>query len=90
MKGLRILVVTNKPPLGVWEPNEFQIERSREEYERTFVDNLRETFDYYLVPIPQSDLAERLKDQDEEKAKEVTKKWMDRASESGGQMKNKN
>ncbi len=80
MKGLRVLVVTDKPPLGEFEPKVFQIKTSREEYEKVFVNNLKETFGAFLVPIPQEDLVEKMKVQDEEKAKEVTKKWMDEAS----------
>lgn len=80
MKGLRVLVITDKPPLGVWEPYDFQIETSREEYEKVFIDNLKETFGAFLVPIPQKDLVEKMQVQDEGKAKEVTKKWMDEAS----------
>jgi len=80
MKGLRVLVVTDKPPLGVWEPYDFQIKTSREEYEKDFIDNLKETFDAYLVPIPQNDLVERMKVQDKQKAKEVTKKWIAESS----------
>ncbi len=79
MKGLRVLVITDKPPLGVWEPYDFQIETSREEYEKVFIDNLKETFGAFLVPIPQKDLVEKMHVQDEGKAKEVTKKWMDEA-----------
>ncbi len=80
MKGLRVLVVTDKPPLGTWEPYGFQIKTSREEYEKVFVNNLKETFGAFLVPIPQKDLVEKMQVQDEGKAREVTKKWMDEAS----------
>ena len=80
MKGLRVLVVTDKPPLGTWEPYGFQIKTSREEYEKVFVNNLKETFGAFLVPIPQKDLVEKMQVQDEGKAKEVAKKWMDEAS----------
>jgi len=80
MKGLRVLVITDKPPLGEFEPKVFQIKTTREEYEKVFVNNLRETFGAFLVPIPQEDLVEKMKVQDEEKAKEVSKKWIDEAS----------
>jgi len=102
MRGLRILVITDKPPLGLWEPYDFQIitekevpmrqelkrlesgdshlEERRINYEKIFIKNLKETFDAVLVPIPQKDLVEKLQVQDEEKAKEITKKWMDEAS----------
>lgn len=102
MKGLRILVVTDKPPLGVWEPYDFQIvtdknvtlrsesarlksddseiEMRRKDYEKVFINNLKETFGAYLVPIPQDDLVKKMNVQDEVKAKEVTKKWIEGAS----------
>jgi|GEM_PF-1110028 len=102
MKGLRVLVVTDKPPLGVWEPYDFQIitnretlrrseaerlksndsqiEASRNEYEKVFLDNLKETFGASLVPIPQKDLVEKYQAQDEGKAKEITEKWINEAS----------
>jgi hypothetical protein len=80
MKGLRILVITDKPPLGVWEPYDYQIKTSRSEYEKVFVDNLKETFGASLVPIPQNDLVERFKAQDEGEAKEVAKKWIEASS----------
>jgi hypothetical protein len=76
MKGLRVLVVTNKPPLGTWEPYEFQIETNREEYEKVFINNLKETFGASLVPISEKYLVEKTIVQDEEKAKKVTKKWI--------------
>lgn len=79
MKELRVLVITDKPPLGAWEPYDFQIEKSREKYEKVFVDNLKETFGAFLVPIPQKDLFEKMQVQDECEAKEITKKWMDEA-----------
>ena len=80
MKGLRVLVVTDKPPLGMWEPYKFQIETSREKYEKVFLDNLKETFGASLIPIPQKNLVEKTQAQDEAKAKEVTKKWIDESS----------
>jgi len=102
MRGLRILIITDKPPLGVWEPYDFQIitdkdvamrseservksgnseiEMRRKEYERIFVNNLKETFGAYLVPIPQEDLVKKMNVQDEVKAQKVTKKWIEGAS----------
>ena len=102
MEGLRVLVITDKPPLGVWEPYDFQIvtgrdvpqrseaarmesdeaqvEKSRKEYEQVFVDHLEETFGAYLVPIPQNELVERTRVQDEAEAEKVAEKWMAGAS----------
>jgi hypothetical protein len=80
MKELRVLVITDKPPLGTWEPYEFQIETNREEYEKVFINNLKETFGTSLVTIPQKILVEKTQVQDESEAEKITKKWIDGAS----------
>ncbi len=84
MKGLRVLVVTDLPPLGYFEPTGLQIEKGREEYEKVYLDNLKETFGASLVPIPQEKLFEKMQKADEQKAKEVTQKWIDEAEEVKG------
>ena len=52
MKGMKILVVTDLPPLGYFEPLPLQIEKGREEYEKTYVANLKEIFGMEFVTIP--------------------------------------
>ena len=76
MKGLRVLVVTDKPILGYFEPMDLQIETSREEYERIYLSNLKEIFGAELVVIPQKELFEKTHAMDEEKTKEVAQKWI--------------
>ncbi len=80
MKGLKVLVVTDLPPLGYFEPMGIQIETSREEYEKVYIENLKEIFGTFLVTVSQEDLFEKMQAQDEEKAKEVTQKWIDEAA----------
>ena len=77
MKRLRVLVVTDKPILGYFEPMDSQIETTREEYEEVYVRNLKETFGTELVAVPQKELFEKVVD--EEEAKEATRKWMSEA-----------
>ena len=81
MKGLRVLVVTDLPPLGYFEPIGSQIgPGGREEYEKIYLDNLKETFGAFLVLVPQEELFEKMQAADEKKAKEVTQKWIDEAA----------
>jgi hypothetical protein len=84
VKGLRVLVVTDLPTLGYFEPMGLQIEKSRKEYEKVYLDNLKETFGTSLVTAPQEDLFEKMQAADEEKAKEVSQKWIDEAEEMRG------
>ena len=79
MKGLRVLVVTDQPTLGYFEPNDYQIETSREEYEEVYLDNLKETFGTEFVTVPQRELFEGVKAADEEKARKITHKWIEEA-----------
>ena len=76
MKGLRILVVTDLPPLGYFEPIGLQIEKGREEYEETYTRNLKETLGAELVPVPQRELIEKMKAADEGEAKEIAEGWI--------------
>lgn len=79
MKGMKVLVVTDLPPLGYFEPEKIQIETTREEYERTYVAHLKETFGMEFVTIPQRELFEKMKAEDERDAKEVAQKWIGEA-----------
>jgi len=56
MEGLRMLVVTDLPTLGYFEPMGFQIETSREEYEKVYLSNLKETFGTEFVAVPQKEM----------------------------------
>jgi len=80
MQKLRVLVVTDLPTLGYFEPTGLQIERSRKEYEKVYVDNLKETFGTSLVTVPQEELFEKMQKADGQKAREVTQKWIDEAA----------
>jgi len=79
MKALSVLVVTDKPILGYFEPMDLQIETSREEYEEVYLRNLRETFGTEFITVPQKELFETMKAADEEPAKQVAQKWIEEA-----------
>ena len=79
MKGLKVLVVTDKPVLGEFEPTPFQTESKREEYEKVYLYNLEKTFGMELITVPQEEIVSEMEAADEEKAKEIAKKWIDEA-----------
>ena len=79
MKGLRILVITDRPPLGYFEPMDVQIETNREEYEQVYVENLEQLFGAELVPIPQDDLFGRIREVDGDAAKQIADRWIGEA-----------
>ena len=79
MRGLRVLVVTDRPVLGEFAPYSFQIESTREEYEEVYLDNLENTFGTEFIPIPQEEMVSEMKAADEKKAKEIAKKWISEA-----------
>ncbi len=76
MKNLRILAITDKPPLGYFEPWPYQIETTREDYDKIYVKNLEETFGSKIVAIQQEELFKKVETADEKEAKELTYKWI--------------
>jgi hypothetical protein len=79
MKGGRILVVTDAPPLGAFEPQKHQFESDRKEYEETYVANLKHVFDAELVTIPQETLFAKIKSANEGRATQIADKWLSEA-----------
>jgi len=79
MKGLRMLVATDLPILGYFEPIGLQIEKGREEYEEVYLDNLKETFGAEFVTITQKELFDKMKAEDESEAKKIAQKWIKEA-----------
>ncbi len=82
MKGLRVLVITDMPILGFYEPETFQVplrKKEREKYERQYLKNLEETFGTVLVPIPQKELFEGIEKIDQEEAEKVAQNWINEA-----------
>ena len=86
MKRLRVLVVTDQPTLGYFEPLGFQIETSRDEYEKVYLRNLKEALGTEFVTVPQRELlgsfdgarssGGKIQAVDSEKAREVAEKWI--------------
>ena len=75
-----MLVVTDLPTLGYFEPMGLQIETSREEYEEVYLSNLKEAFGTEFIAVPQKEmLDEKMQAVDEGKAREVTQKWIEEA-----------
>jgi len=79
MKGLRVLVVTDRPVLGEYEPTPLQTGSDREGYEKVYLNNLEEVFGVKLVPIPQEELFEETNKTEEREAKKVAEKWINEA-----------
>jgi hypothetical protein len=79
MRDLKILAITDKPPLGYFEPIHNQIKTTRQEYDEVFIQNLGETFGAAIVTIPQQELFDRIKGANDKKAEEIAKKWIDSA-----------
>lgn len=79
MKRLKVLVITDKPVLGEFEPTLFQTGLERKEYEEVYLGNLEKTFGMELISIPQGEIVSEMEAADEEKAKEAAKKWIDEA-----------
>lgn len=80
MKGLKILIITDKPILGEYEPTPFQFEdEGREKYEEKYIKNLSE-LGAGIIVRPQKEMVERMKKADPKKAKEIGEKWIEEAA----------
>jgi hypothetical protein len=79
MRDLRVLVVTDNPVLGDYEPLPLQCGttlNSRKEYERVYLDNLRKIFGLELIAIPQKELFEKISKIDQKDAEKIAKQWI--------------
>ena len=79
MKGLRALVVTDRPVLGAYEPTALQLRGDRKQYEEVYLRHLKETFQTELVVAPQQEMVDRMNEADEEETKRVARKWIEEA-----------
>ena len=79
LKGLRVLVVTDRPVLGEYEPMQIQVDGDRDAYERRYLANLKETLGVELVDIRQRVLVERMNQVQEADAREVVQRWISQA-----------
>jgi len=79
IKGLRILIITDKPILGEYEPMEFQVkEEGRQKYEEKYIKNLSE-MGAEIIVRPQEEMVKRMKYANPKLSKEITKKWIEKA-----------
>lgn len=80
MKGLKVLVVTDKPILGLYEPTPFQTEpEGWDEYERRYIEHLAE-LGAELVARPQEEMVSKMQAVDQAAASDVTTGWMEEAA----------
>ena len=79
MKGLRVLVVTDRPALGAYEPTPLQVRGDRKRYEEVYLRHLEETFQTELVTAPQQEMVERMNEADGEEARKVARRWIEEA-----------
>jgi hypothetical protein len=83
-KSLNILVVTDKPVLGLYEPTPFQYQdEGWALYEKRYIENLHQ-LGANITARPQSEMVARIDGIEEEKAKEVAEKWMEEAEDVVG------
>lgn len=75
MKGLRILSVTDRPVLGSYEAGF----GNRKEYEKVYLDNLKETFGSEIITTDQEEMFDKIQQVDEAEAEKVMKMWIDGA-----------
>jgi L-fucose isomerase-like protein len=79
MKGMKVLVATDLPPLGYFEPMNMQFVKDRKEYEETYMANLKKTFGMDFVTITQKELFDKMRGEDEKKAKDIARMWISRS-----------
>jgi len=80
MKGLKVLIVTDKPILGEYEPTGVQLENEGwEKYEARYLENLGE-LGVEVVARPQDEMISIMEAVDQAEAKKVTRKWMEEAA----------
>jgi len=80
MKGLTVLIVTDKPTLGRYEPTALQIEAEGwDEYERLYLENLAE-LGAEAVARPQEEMVSKMEAADEAEASEVARGWIEEAA----------
>lgn len=84
LKSLRILCITDKPVLGEYEPDGFQLaEEGWDVYEQNYLQNLR-GLGTEIITRPQKELVKRMKTMPEDAAKEIARKWIEEAEDVKG------
>ena len=80
LRGLRALVVTDRPVLGEYEPMEIQTGGDRDDYERRYLVNLKETLGAELVNIRQNIMVDRMNQVSAAEAEKVADRWLAEAA----------
>lgn len=84
LKKLRILAITDRPPLGEYEPTRFQTAaEGRDLYERNYLANLAD-LGPELVVRPQTELIETMEQAVDREVREVADRWVSEAEEVKG------
>lgn len=76
IKDLKVLIVTDKPILGRYEPTALQLEEEGwDAYEERYLANL-ETLGPEIIARPQEEMIRTMDGVDEDEAREITQRWM--------------
>lgn len=79
MNGLKVLIITDKPILGEYEPTALQIEAEGwEQYESRYLGNL-EDLGTEFIARPQQEMLSKMEAADEAEARQVATIWIEQA-----------
>lgn len=80
MKGRRILIITDKPVLGLYEPTALQLEAEGwDAYEERYLANLEE-MGVEALARPQSEMVSKMEQIDDTQAARVAEEWIEEAT----------
>lgn len=80
MKDRRVLIITDKPVLGRYEPTAMQLEAEGwDAYEERYLANLKE-MGVEAVARPQSEMVSKMKEIDDTEAARVAEEWIEEAT----------
>jgi L-fucose isomerase-like protein len=80
MKGRRVLIITDRPVLGQYEPTAMQLEAEGwDAYEERYLTNLKD-LGVEAIARPQSEMVAKMKQVDEKQAARVAEEWIDEAT----------
>ena len=75
-----MLVVTDQPVLGEYEPTGLQVRGDRKQYEAVYLRNLEQTLGTALVTVSQREMVDEMHKADEAEARKVARKWIAEAA----------
>jgi hypothetical protein len=80
MKGLKILFVTDVPPIGHYFELISLIDIGKGEYAKIYAAHMKETFGMGFVMLPQNEMFDRMRAVDIKEAKKVAGRWIGEAT----------